>query len=61
MSDSQTIISLVNPELMGCVFSADVHKAGGRGAHADLKTAIRMQFIVLEAQLLYEVVFAYSG
>lgn len=51
----------MNPELTGYVFSADVHEAGGRGASADSKRAIKMKFIVLETQLLYEIVFAFSG
>lgn len=46
---------------MGCVFSADVHEAGDRKADAASKRVIKMQFIVLETQLLYEIAFAFTG
>lgn len=46
---------------MGYVFGADVNEAGGRGANADSMRAIKMQFIVLETQLLCEIVFAFAG
>ena len=45
---------------MGWVFSADVHKAGGRRANAASKRVIKMQFVMLETQLLYEIAFAFA-
>lgn len=50
--------SSANPEMMGCVFSADVHEAGDTRAHAGSKRVIQMQFMMLGTQLLYETAFA---
>lgn len=52
--------SSANPGTVRCVFSADVHEAGGRRGNAISKRVIKMQFIMLETQLLYEIPFAFT-